>query len=423
MSPSFDFRSHHSVTLSWMAAALCFCSGGWLRALDYEPQATTPGAWGATSGRYDPYAQQSQNTFPGSGKSAASIQNPKSKGTPSGYSSTTKPPSWKAGSSPYATNIPPAQPPPAVQPMPQQYAPLVGGFNTQPVPYPEIASPQPKPQPPVGQSAITADVEALKHNDRLQDQRLANLESMSGAVARHSVQPPKPKAQSQSPGAHRVMLGETMATIAQSYGMSVDELKLMNHRRSNVVMPGEMLLVPSRSSSLSSSRQSTSSTALEDSSFHTVQKGETLSQIASRYHVSLGRLQAANKLRNPNVITPGQRIAIPSRASGSTNGSLATHSKPKQAASGTTKQPALTASASTSKTKASAGTPVVMAPAQSVPKSIVSYRIEGTEDINAVAKLFRTTPSEIQRLNKLPAAKLPPAGEEIIVPSPGLVSL
>jgi hypothetical protein len=36
--------------------------------------------------------------------------------------------------------------------------------------------------------------------------------------------------------------------------------------------------------------------------------------------------------------------------------------------------------------------------------------------------MFGTSAAEIQRKNKLPEAKLPPAGEEIVVPQPGSVS-
>ncbi|HEY0179226.1 MAG TPA: LysM peptidoglycan-binding domain-containing protein, partial [Dokdonella sp.] len=46
---------------------------------------------------------------------------------------------------------------------------------------------------------------------------------------------------------------------------------------------------------------------------YTVQHGDTLSAIAAQHGVSLAALEAANpQIRNPNVIYPGDRIAIPS---------------------------------------------------------------------------------------------------------------
>lgn len=46
--------------------------------------------------------------------------------------------------------------------------------------------------------------------------------------------------------------------------------------------------------------------------YYTVQSGNNLSEIAYRFGVSLGALEAANpQVTNPNVIYPGQRLCIP----------------------------------------------------------------------------------------------------------------
>ncbi|QHE51249.1 L,D-transpeptidase family protein [Pontibacillus sp. HMF3514] len=44
---------------------------------------------------------------------------------------------------------------------------------------------------------------------------------------------------------------------------------------------------------------------------HTIKKGETLSQIAQDYRISLSSLLGANQIPNPNLIYPGQVITIP----------------------------------------------------------------------------------------------------------------
>ncbi|MCS7038137.1 MAG: LysM peptidoglycan-binding domain-containing protein [Anaerolineae bacterium] len=45
--------------------------------------------------------------------------------------------------------------------------------------------------------------------------------------------------------------------------------------------------------------------------YHVVQRGETLTQIANRYEVSVAHIVQANGIRNPNRIFPGQRLCIP----------------------------------------------------------------------------------------------------------------
>jgi spore coat assembly protein SafA len=45
---------------------------------------------------------------------------------------------------------------------------------------------------------------------------------------------------------------------------------------------------------------------------YTVQKGDTLSEIAERFGVKLKDLEAANpQIKNPDLIFPGQHIHIP----------------------------------------------------------------------------------------------------------------
>jgi LysM repeat protein len=48
---------------------------------------------------------------------------------------------------------------------------------------------------------------------------------------------------------------------------------------------------------------------------HIVQPGETLSEIARQYGVSVGALTAANGKANPHLIKIGQELVIPGPAS------------------------------------------------------------------------------------------------------------
>lgn len=314
----------------------------------------------------------------------------------------------------------------SVQPMPSQYAPLIGGFNAQPVPYPDAVPTAPKPVMPASSASLATDVEALKHNDRLQDQRLSHLEAITGGRPQQVAPAP---VQTKQNGMHRVLMGETLSSIAAVYGMSVSELKLMNHRQSNVVMPGETLMVPARNGLASAPRSVSPEPVATSSAVHVVQKGETLSKIAALHHVSVVRLQSANSLRNPNVITLGQRLTIPGASARSTASTSSSKSSKKKAPSASlltaaaAPSPKAQAKSSVVSAPSAAGTTVSAPAASSFPKNVLSYRIEATDNIDDVAKNFRTTPAEIQRLNKLPSAKLPPAGDEIVVPMPGLVSL
>lgn len=67
---------------------------------------------------------------------------------------------------------------------------------------------------------------------------------------------------------------------------------------------------------------------------HIVQKGDTLSKIASKYGTTYKALAAYNGIANPNVINVGQQIRIPS--GGSNSGNTSTETKPATGNGGTT---------------------------------------------------------------------------------------
>ena len=68
--------------------------------------------------------------------------------------------------------------------------------------------------------------------------------------------------------------------------------------------------VPSEPSQFSSHPENTSAGSVE---VYYVHKGDTLWKISRRHNLHLRTLLAYNKLKNPNLIRPGQRIEIPRR--------------------------------------------------------------------------------------------------------------
>jgi LysM repeat protein len=88
----------------------------------------------------------------------------------------------------------------------------------------------------------------------------------------------------------------------------------------SLIHPGQKLLVPGRDSSAAPARSSASgarATAPRPSSrdaVHVVRAGDTTSEIAKKYGVSLTKLLAANKLRSAGLIFAGQKIVVPGGA-------------------------------------------------------------------------------------------------------------
>ena len=96
--------------------------------------------------------------------------------------------------------------------------------------------------------------------------------------------------------------GQTLSDIADDYGVSVRQLMQMNGiRNSDFVESGSRLTVPGPHVSAGPGR-------------HRVTRGETLSTIAARYRVSSRDLMVVNNLRNANHVEMGQTLKLPSNA-------------------------------------------------------------------------------------------------------------
>ena len=102
---------------------------------------------------------------------------------------------------------------------------------------------------------------------------------------------------------HRIAAGETLASVARRYGVSVTELAAENRLQPPFrIYAGEVLRLPP------GAEVGPAGTATAQ---HVVRRGETLSLIASRYGVPVAGLARANRLRSPDALRVGQRLTVP----------------------------------------------------------------------------------------------------------------
>ena len=108
---------------------------------------------------------------------------------------------------------------------------------------------------------------------------------------------------------HTVKSGESLWTISQQYGVSVDEIKQSNDLNNNIVFPGQVIEIGG-SGSQEQGSSSNSSSQSSGGSTHTVESGESLNIIANNYGVSVDELISANNLSG-YIIYPNQTLTIP----------------------------------------------------------------------------------------------------------------
>jgi len=105
---------------------------------------------------------------------------------------------------------------------------------------------------------------------------------------------------------HIVKRGEYLKLIAARYGTTVYALVQLNGLSNpNLIYPGQKLTVPVACPQ----PQPPSGNACYKT--YVVKRGEYLKLIANRYGTTVSAIVAANGLRNPNLIYPGQKLKIP----------------------------------------------------------------------------------------------------------------
>ncbi|MEQ1515811.1 MAG: LysM peptidoglycan-binding domain-containing protein [Usitatibacteraceae bacterium] len=126
---------------------------------------------------------------------------------------------------------------------------------------------------------------------------------------------------------HRVQPGETLFSISQRYGASVEDIKALNNLKSNSVQSGHTLLISAGDASavsvaatpaapgmlrVSAPVRAAAPKAARKSVTYTIRPGDTLYAIAIKYAVDLDDLLRWNRLSAKTVLQPGNKIRVAS---------------------------------------------------------------------------------------------------------------
>ncbi len=104
---------------------------------------------------------------------------------------------------------------------------------------------------------------------------------------------------------YTVKSGDTLWQIANRYGTTINEITSLNNiKNPNLIYPGQILQV------LTNSTNEGEETRATGSINYTVKRGDTLSQIALEYGVSINHIVELNNIENPNLIYPGEKLRI-----------------------------------------------------------------------------------------------------------------
>jgi LysM repeat protein len=112
---------------------------------------------------------------------------------------------------------------------------------------------------------------------------------------------------------HKVRPGETLGSIAQRYGVSVQAIQQENGLRGTFIRAGQTLRIPTASGGSKPKPGPSTSTKNPPAGTrsHIVRPGESLWSIAQQYRTTVEALRRLNNLSPSQAIHPGQKLLIP----------------------------------------------------------------------------------------------------------------
>ena len=102
-----------------------------------------------------------------------------------------------------------------------------------------------------------------------------------------------------------VKLGDSLYSIARKYNTTVNELKLLNNLKSEILSIGQVIKIPSESNENVNTN-------------YTVKSGDSLYSIAKKYNTTVNELKKLNNLKS-EILTIDQVIKIPSASNENVN--------------------------------------------------------------------------------------------------------
>ena len=140
-------------------------------------------------------------------------------------------------------------------------------------------------------------IDNANDRDKLQNYLLDYVEAVVRAIAQYAGVPYVPP-EGSTTNFYTVVKGDSLWSIANKFGVTVQELRDVNNLASDTLSIGQILRIPTKNNDSMGS------------SIYTVQRGDTLWSIASRYGVSINDIRTANNLTS-DALSIGQVLNIP----------------------------------------------------------------------------------------------------------------
>lgn len=108
---------------------------------------------------------------------------------------------------------------------------------------------------------------------------------------------------------HKVKKGETLASIAKKYHVSVSNLKQWNNLKKDTLKVGQKLTIYTSGGPMATSNTNSKAAGSTAPKYHVVKAGDTLASIAKKYNTTVDKIKKLNNLKS-DTIKVKQKIRV-----------------------------------------------------------------------------------------------------------------
>lgn len=108
---------------------------------------------------------------------------------------------------------------------------------------------------------------------------------------------------------HKVKKGETLASIAKKYHVSISNLKQWNNLKKDTLKVGQKLTIYTSGGPMATSSNNSKAAGSKSPQYHVVKAGDTLASIAKKYNTTVEKIKKLNNMKS-DTIKVKQKIRV-----------------------------------------------------------------------------------------------------------------
>ena len=112
-----------------------------------------------------------------------------------------------------------------------------------------------------------------------------------------------------SAGSYTVASGDSVWSVANKHGITMDQLRSWNNIKNDFIYPGQHLVVKNDTGSKSQANKTTAISSVTNAGSYTVASGDSVWCVANKHGITMDQLRSWNNIKN-DFIYPGQRLVV-----------------------------------------------------------------------------------------------------------------